>query len=136
MLILQMKQYLLGKNNLNRTVRIGNNKLRTYRNFNSDFETEMYLKKPIPFKVHQSFAMLRCGTATLWIETGRYENIALNDRICQLCDCGNVEDEMQFLISCTALNYERSNLYILVTQSVTYFNLFFDESKFFFNFNE
>ncbi len=110
------------ENNLNRTVRVRNNKLRTYRTFKSDFETEMYLKKPIPVKVRQSFAMFRCGTAPLRIETGRYENIVLNDRICQLCDCGNVEDERHFLISSTALNYERHNLYILVSQPVTDFN--------------
>ncbi len=55
---------------------------------------------------------------------------ALNDGICQLCDCGNVEDERHFLISCTALNYERRNLYILVSESITDFNLLSDESKF------
>ncbi len=101
--------------NLNRTVRVGNKKLRTYRTFKSGFEIEIYLKNLIPFKVCQRFAMLRCGTAHLRIETGRYEHIALNDRICQLCDCGNVEDERHFLISSTALNYERRNLYILVS---------------------
>ncbi len=79
------------ENNLNRNVRVGNNKLGTYRTFKSDLETEMYLKKPIPFKVRQYFAMLTCGTAPLRIETGRYENVALNDRICQLCDCGNMK---------------------------------------------
>ncbi len=79
------------ENNLNRTVRVGNNKLRTYRTFKSDFETEMYLKKPIPFKARQSFPILRCGTAALGIETGKYGNIALNDTIRQLCDCSNVE---------------------------------------------
>ncbi len=42
------------------------------------------------------------------------------------CDCGNVEDERHFLISCTALNYEGHNLYILVTD----FNLLSDESMF------
>ncbi len=31
------------ENNLNRIVRVGNNKLRTYRTFKSDFETEIYL---------------------------------------------------------------------------------------------
>ncbi len=118
------------ENNLHRTVRVGNNKLRTYRTFKSDFETEMYLKKPIPFKVRQSFAMFRCGSAALRIEPVRYENVAVNDRICQLCDCGNVEDERHFLISCIALNYERHNLYIPVSQSVTDFNLLSDESKF------
>ncbi len=90
----------------------------------------MYLKKPIPFKVRQRFAMLRCGTAPLRIETGRYENVTLNVRICQLCDCVNVEDERHFLISCTALNYERHNLYILVSPSVTDFNLLSDERMF------
>ncbi len=68
------------ENNINRTVRVGNNKLRTYRTFKSDFETEMYLKKPIPFTVRQRFAMLRCGIAPGWIDTGRYGNVALNDR--------------------------------------------------------
>ncbi len=73
--------------------------------------------------------MLRCATAPGCIETGRYENVALNDRICQLCDCGNVEDERHFLISCTALNYERRNLYIHVSQYVTDFKLLSDESN-------
>ncbi len=29
-------------------------------------------------------------------------NVALNDRICHLCDCVNVEDERHFLFSCSA----------------------------------
>ncbi len=41
-----------------------------------------------------------------------------------------MEDERHFLISCTALNYERRNLYNLVSQSVTDFKLLSDESKF------
>ncbi len=82
------------------------------------------------YTVHQSFPMFRCGTAPLRIETGRYVNIALNDRICQLYDCENVEDERPFLMSCIALNYERRNLYIIVSQSITDFNLLSDEGKF------
>ncbi len=54
----------------------------------------------------------------------------INDRICQLCDYGNVEDERHFLISCTALNHDTHNLYILVSQSVTVFNLLSDENMF------
>ncbi len=41
-----------------------------------------------------------------------------------------MEVKRHFLISCTALNYERHNLYILVSQSITDFNLLSDESKF------
>ncbi len=52
----------------------------------------MNLKKHMPFKIDQHFALLI-------FETGRYENIALNDRICHLCDYDSVEDERHFLIS-------------------------------------
>ncbi len=44
----------------NKTVRVGKNKLRTYRTFKSGFQTNMYLKKPI-----QRLALLRCGAAPL-----------------------------------------------------------------------
>ncbi len=43
------------------------------------------------------FVMLRCGTAPLRIETGGYERLPVEQRVCD-----NVEDEMHFLISCNA----------------------------------
>ncbi len=60
--------------NLNREVRNGSNKLRTYRTFKNTFETEMYLNKLMAFKFRKCFSMLRCGTAPLRIEKGRYES--------------------------------------------------------------
>ncbi len=61
--------------NLNREVRNGRNKLRTYRTFKNTFETEMYLIKPMAVIFRKCFCMLRCGTAPLRIETGRYEGL-------------------------------------------------------------
>ncbi len=116
--------------NLYRNVNVGGNKLRTYRKFKHEYKTEMYLKRPMSFKVRRSFSNLRCGTAPLRIETGRYEGKALEERICQCCDSNNIEDEMHFLIKCNAFKEERKILYAKVTQCVPDFNQLHDEDKF------
>ncbi len=94
--------------NLNRKVRNGSNKLRTYRTFKNTFETKMHLNKPMAFKFRKLFSMLRCGTAPLRIETGRYEWLPVEQRVCEVCDSDNVEDEMHFLISWNAFIQERT----------------------------
>ena len=49
-------------------------------------------------KAHKSaFAKFRCGTAPLRLETGRYENIPEQLRICPLCKT-KPETEEHFLI--------------------------------------
>ena len=53
----------------------GNNKLRTYRLFKTDFATEDYCKIPLPYGHRSAFAKFRCGVAPLRVETGRYENV-------------------------------------------------------------
>ena len=111
--------------NLYKHVRIGRNKLRTYRQFKSDFATEMYLKKPLPFKVRQCFAALRCGTAPLRIETGRYEGLNEDERLCQVCENNTIENEMHFLMLCPAYNNERQKLLQIASQVV---NGFYDLS--------
>ncbi len=55
--------------NLNREVRNGSNKLRTYRTFKNTFEAEMDLNKPMAFKFRKCFPMLKGGPAPLRIET-------------------------------------------------------------------
>ena len=41
---------------------------------------------------------LRSGTNFLRVETGRYEEEAVEERLCRLCD--EVEDEKHFLLDC------------------------------------
>ncbi len=59
------------------------------------------------------FSMLRCGTAPSKIETGRYERLPVEQRVCEGCDSDNVEDEMHFLISCNAFTQERTKFFTL-----------------------
>ena len=60
--------------------------------YNYSLETEIYLFFNIP-KYHRSlFAQFRAGILPLKIETGRYRNVSLPDRLCTLCDDSEVED--------------------------------------------
>ncbi len=74
--------------------------------------------------------MLKCGTAPLRIETGRYERLPVEQRVCEVCDSDYVEDEMHFLISCNAFTEERTQLVTHVSQFVANFNKLSLKDKF------
>ena len=44
------------------------------------------------------------------IETGRWQNIDREDRICNLCNEGLVGDEFHYLLECNYFNDDRKNL--------------------------
>ncbi len=92
----------------------------------------MYLNKPIAFKFRKCFFfMLRCGTAHMRrIETGRYHRLPVEQRVCEVCDSNNVEDEIHFLFSCNAFTQDRPELYANVSQFVGNFNELSLEDKF------
>ncbi len=50
--------------------------------FKHAYETESYLTDKLPYVHRSAMAKFRCGVAPLKIETGRYENIPLEARIC------------------------------------------------------
>jgi len=106
----------------------GGNKLRTYRIVKSDFCTENYLKTNIPFNYRSAFTKFRCGVAPLRVETGRYENLALENRCCFYCQ-NVVEDEKHVLYHCPLYNECRTELISVINsmQSVSYENLSDDE---------
>ncbi len=64
------------------------------------------------------------------IETGRYERLPVEQRVCEVCDSDNVEDEMHFLISCDAFTQERTKLFTHVLQLVGNLNELSLEDKF------
>ena len=86
------------KNELNRVwARRGNgqNKLRTYRTFKSNFETETYVKMIMPFSWCSAFAKFHSGVAPF----SRYENLAVNQRTCFNCR-ESAESEKHVLLHC------------------------------------
>ena len=56
-------------------------------------------------------AQLRVGILPLHIETGRFVNKKLQDRTCNICLNGNIEDECHFLFHCNYYDEERNILY-------------------------
>ncbi len=61
-------------------------KLRTYVTFKNEFNVEPYLLDPIQKCQRSVCTKLRCGILPLHIETGRYTNTALENRLCKFCE--------------------------------------------------
>ena len=77
----------------------GANKLRTYKLFKTEFQVEEYCEQLLPLKHRSAFAKFRCGVAPIKIETGHYENLVVEERICPFCS--NIEDEMHVILDCS-----------------------------------
>ena len=60
---------------------------------------EEYCKILLPLKHRSAFAKFRCGVAPIKIETGRYERLAVAERICHFCS--NIEVEMHVILDCS-----------------------------------
>ena len=62
------------------------------------------MKVLMPFAWHGSFAKFRAGVAPLRLETGRYENLAVNQRTCFNCR-DMIESEHHVLLNCPLYEY-------------------------------
>ncbi len=83
-------------------------KLRTYRLFKTDIKTASHLNSNLPKYERSLISQLRLGVLPLRIETGRYQNLIEAERICEVCDSNQVENEYHFLFECDLYNNERS----------------------------
>ena len=53
--------------------------------------------------------------APIALETGRYQNVPCEERLCIICNSGNIEDEFHCFMSCSAYNYLRSQLFNVIS---------------------
>ena len=86
-------------------------KLRYYNMFKYTLEKEDYLSFNITRYQRSLMAQFRLGILPLEIEVGRYRNIPLTNRICQMCTHNVVEDEIHFLCECISYSEFRSILF-------------------------
>lgn len=61
-----------------------------------------------------TFAQFRCGTLPIRIETGRFRNERICDRLCLFCSEQCIEDEKHFLLYCTLYKNIRQNNFYMV----------------------
>lgn len=84
-------------------------KLRTFAKLKTSSGMEDYIKF-LPRRDRRIIVELRCGVAHLEIETGRWNNIQVEQRVC--CSCPDkVEDEQHFLVECPKYAEARQELY-------------------------
>ena len=84
-------------------------KLRFYKTFKEHLTVENYVKYNLSPSERSCTAQLRAGILPLHIETGRFRNTKLENRLCSLCQLNEIEDEYHFLFSCSLYENARTN---------------------------
>ena len=74
-------------------------RLTFYKEIKDEFKIENYLHIE-DFHSRKAIAKIRCSAHSLEIEKGRHKKIPRIERICKLCDKGEVESEQHFLLNC------------------------------------
>ena len=82
-------------------------KLRLYRTLKFDLEQEDYLNVIQDSEARRLMTALRGGTNMLAVEKDRWKHKDLKKRTCSVCANGSTEDELHFLLECTAYERER-----------------------------
>ena len=106
-------------------------KLRTYSKFKQHFGLEDYISE-LPYKDRCHLARLRISAHTLAIETGRHARpkVPVNQRVCQMCNSGSIEDEMHFVTICDKFRQIRQSTFEKIQNVCPNFNMLSTEDKF------
>ena len=80
----------------------GKPKLRFYAQFKTTFQAEKFVQINLSSFERSVIAQIRYGILKLHVETGRFNNTKLEDRLCRICHQNEIEDELHFLFDCTA----------------------------------
>ena len=62
----------------------GGNKIRTYSLYKTNYQVEPYCELCLPLNHRSALSKFRCRVAPLRLETGRYEGLDINQRICPI----------------------------------------------------
>ena len=77
-------------------------KLRLYNKIKTDLKVEDYVKINLNRVERSCLAQLRAGILKINIELGRMARLKVEERLCPICNCGAVEDELHFVFICDA----------------------------------
>ena len=62
------------------------------------------------------WSQFRCGILALRVETGRYVGEKTEERLCKVCQRGQIENELHFVFNCVMYNDFRNDLLSAITQ--------------------
>ena len=81
----------------------------------------IYILGIVADKKRRLLTRFRIGISPLRIETGRYEGMPLEERICQCCESGQIENELHMFSECPIYNNIRQVLRnVLVKEQCKY----------------
>lgn len=107
----------------------GRNKLRTYRLLKNRYAEETYVRIILPRHHRSAYSKFRMGVAPLRIQTGRYEQIEENRRVCFNCK-DTIESEEHVLMACPLYSDERETLFVKLAQYIPDFYSKTNQDKF------
>ena len=71
----------------------------------------------------------RIGILPVHVETGRFRNLPVDKRTCEICRNGEIEDEKHFLCVCDVYCHFREELYMAAVQISTEFMIMDKDTK-------
>ena len=77
-----------------------------YRLYKTNFGFEKYISLLSP-NLMFILCKFRSGSHRLPVETGRWQNLPREDRLCHLCESGDIGDEFHYIMSCKFFKNER-----------------------------
>lgn len=96
-------------------------KLSLLKNCKSQTKASKYLNSLASRKKRSLFSKLRLGTLDIEIENSRKHKIPRAERLCKLCETGEVENEIHFILNCPALSPCREHfINLLSTHNVSF----------------
>ena len=95
-------------------------KLRTFRLLKENIACEDYVHKLYNRRHRSLYTQFRHGILPLKVETGRFQQVELHNRLCDSCNAEEVEDEIHFLCRCSIYNDLRCILYETLPDSPTF----------------
>ncbi len=106
-------------------------KLRVYKTFKTVFKLESYVSLGLSRSHRSALAQLRLGILPIHIETGRFTNKTIEERLCTVCNNNCVEDEYHFVLHCSAYNGLRDNCLKNIMEKIVNFDNMTDKEKLF-----
>ena len=73
---------------------------RYFKTTKAEYKCENYVSMNLSRSIRSYIAQIRCGVLPLHIETGRYRNLKVEERLCKVCDLKTVENELHFVFDC------------------------------------
>jgi hypothetical protein len=107
-----------------------NGKLSSYVLSKSNFGCEKYFFVINNIEIRKHFTRLRLSAHSLRIEKGSHQGIPRHNRTCPRCSSNEVEDELHFLLTCSALHSERESLIQCITDNCINFIKLSNKDKF------